>query len=130
MEHRQQLAEALAAHGNISAATHIKMRLTREKQRESARSMRYMLKKLSTGTTTKVQVKDASGNIREVTDKEEMESLILQENEKKYHQTEGGTQLHQPEFIKRLGRYANGPEVDQILLGTFEFSMPKQRKTF
>ena len=28
IEHRQQLAEALAAEGNISASTHIKMRLT------------------------------------------------------------------------------------------------------
>ena len=121
IEHRQQLAEALAAQGNIPASTHIKMRLFREKQRDEARSMRYMLKRTSTGTTTKVQVTDERGTVREVTDKDEMEKLILCENEKKYHQTERGTQLHHPEFVKKLGRYANGPEVDRVLLGNFDY---------
>ena len=97
------------------------MRLTREKQRDDARSVRYMLKRANTGTTTKVQIKDKNGNKREITDKEEMERLILLENEKKYHQTEGGTQLHQSNFIEKLGSYANGPEVEAVLDGSFEF---------
>ncbi|GFH50742.1 hypothetical protein CTEN210_07218 [Chaetoceros tenuissimus] len=80
-----------------------------------------MLNKISSGATTKVQVTDHQGNIREYTAKEDVERLIIHENERKYHQTEGGTEFLQREFLEKLGKYGEGPEVDNVLDGSFEF---------
>lgn len=121
ISHRLSLANALAQRGNISAATHIRMRLKREEQRDVARSARYMLNKISSGATTKVQITDATGTKSEYTDKADVERLIIQENERKYHQTEGGTELLNQEFLDKLGQYGEGPEVDNVLNGTFEY---------
>lgn len=57
VSHRLRLANALAQRGNISSATHIRMRLKREEQRDVARSAN----KISSGATTKVQVTDNNG---------------------------------------------------------------------
>lgn len=72
---------------------HIRMRLKGEEQRDVARASRYMLNKISFGAITKVQVTDHQGNVREYTAKEDVERLIIRENERKYHQTEGGTEF-------------------------------------
>lgn len=97
------------------------MRLKREEQRDVARSARYMLNKISSGATTKVQVTDSNGHTMEYTDKTEVERLIIQENEQKYHQTEGSTDLLSQDFFEKLGQYGEGPEVDDVLNGSFEF---------
>lgn len=58
----------------------------------------------------------------EYTDKTEVERLIIQENEWKYHQTDGSTDLLSQDFLDKLGQYEEGPEVDDVLNGTFESS--------
>ena len=50
-----------------------------------------------------------------------MEEVISPCNESKWHQTEGGSQLHQDKFTSKLGRCGDGPEIDRVLQGNFEF---------
>ena len=52
-----------------------------------------------------------------------MEAVNAPSNESKWHQTEGGSQLHEKEFIDKLGRFGEGPEIDDVLKGNFEFPL-------
>lgn len=95
------------------------MRLKREEQSDVALALRYMLNKIFSGATIKVQVSARNGTTGEYTAKEELERLIIQENERKYHQTEGSIDLLRRDFINKLGSFGDGPEVDDVLKGTF-----------
>ena len=50
-----------------------------------------------------------------------MERVIAKSNEAQWHKTEGGSQLHNIEFTEKLGSYGEGPEVQKILNGNFQF---------
>jgi len=54
-----------------------------------------------------------------LTDKEEVENAIIQSNEFKYHQTEGGSQLLEPCLTCNIGTFDDGPRVNDILDGTY-----------
>lgn len=129
VSHRLSLANALAQRGKLSAASHIRMGLKREEQQDIVRWARYMLDKLSTVATTKVQVTDSNGHTMEYTDKSDVELLIIQENERKYHQTEAGTDLLSQDFLDKLGQYGECPEVDDVLNGMFEFPLNTSQAT-
>ena len=45
--------------------------------------------------------------------------MIAAENEAKYHQTEGGSQLLTELLLKDLGEFGNGPEVIHVLNGSY-----------
>ena len=47
--------------------------------------------------------------------------MIAKSNEAKYHATEGSSQLHQKEFTDRLGTYGDGPQIKEVLNGTFTY---------
>ena len=76
--------------------------------------------KIKGGSTTKVIIKDDMGNKVELVNKVDIERAMSAGNEKVGHQTEGGSQLLTPDFIKRLGNYGEGPDIDSILNGTFQ----------
>jgi hypothetical protein len=57
--------------------------------------------------------------VKELTTKTEIEAAIIEENEKKYHQTEGTSQITSPLLLPLLGKHGEGPAIDQILNGTF-----------
>ena len=72
--------------------------------------IRHMEGKIFGGFTVRVTVVNKDGTTIEYTDREAIEKLTLQTNEKKYHQTEdGGSQLLQDEFIDLFGNYGEGP---------------------
>lgn len=50
-----------------------------------------------------------------------MENVIAPCNEGKWHYTEGGSQFHDSEFTSKLGRCGDGPEINTVLKGYFEF---------
>ena len=47
--------------------------------------------------------------------------MIVKSNEAQWHITEGGSQLHNNGFIKKLGTFGECPEIKNVLEGTFEF---------
>ena len=48
-----------------------------------------------------------------------MEKIIIQSNEAKFHQTEGGSQLLEDDIIATLGSHGEGPHIPNVLQGTF-----------
>ena len=48
-----------------------------------------------------------------------MEKIIATANKRKWHQTEGGSQLVSKAFVEKIGNYGEVPEVKNILDSTF-----------
>ena len=116
--YREKLAQARAAEGNTKAVSEIKSIMHREKQRKTARRVKRALKKTVGMGTTKVHVVN-NGVTSEITNKEEMETAILQENHSKFHQTEGWCPLLNGQLARDLGLMGDGPKVPDVLNGTY-----------
>ena len=63
----------------------------------------------------------ANGSKREITDKKSMDTAILENNEAKYHMTEGGSKLLSPNYVNLFGTFGDGPRVIDVLDGTMEY---------
>ena len=119
IEYRTRLAQAKEAENDIPAATHLPNMNKAEAQRCLFRTIKVVEQKLSSGSTSRVIVTTANGGQKELTTKAEIEAAIIEENEKKYHQTEGTSQITSPLLLPLLGKHGEGPAIDQILNGTF-----------
>ena len=119
LEYRQQLAAAKEADGEIKAATYLRNLNRIERQRRLFQNIRRMEDKQKGGSTNKVVITDEDGLKKEYNNKEEMEKVIAVANEKKWHQTEGGSELLSNEMIELLGNYGEGSEVRKVMQGTF-----------
>ena len=119
MEYRFQLAEAKEAAGTIKAAVHLRNMNRVEEIRTLFRNIRYMEGKIRAGASAQITVTNADGSFSELTDKDEVEAAIIKSNERKYHQTEGGSQLLEPFFTQDIGTCGDGPKVNEILNGTY-----------
>jgi hypothetical protein len=86
---------------------------------QAIRTIKVVEQKLSSGSTSRVIVTIANVGQKELTTKSEIEAAIIEENEKKYHQTEGTSQITSPLLLPLLGKHGEGPAIDQILNGTF-----------
>ena len=121
MEYRNRLAKAKEEDGNLTAAQYLRKLNTTEATRKLFYNIRAIEQKLRAGATTQVQVTKPTGEVRMYTDKEDIEKEICNVNEAKYHQTEGGSQLLQQDFIAKLGLHGEGCEANDVLQGTFNF---------
>ena len=120
LEYRTELALAKEAAGNIKMAIHLRSMNRIEGIRRMFRNIRYMEGKIRGGSTIQVTVTDPDGTVREFTSKSQVEAKIVEENERKYHQTEtGGCQLTDEVFIRQLGTHGEGPAVQSVLDGTY-----------
>ena len=100
-------------------ATEIKNQGLREQQRHITRRTKYTLKRNSRCGTSMIQVK-SGGEIQDITNKKEMEAMIIEENEKKYHQTKQRCPLLTGQLLEDIGLLGDGPRVDNILNGTYK----------
>ena len=119
LEYRTRLALAKEEAGEIEAATFIRNMNALEDQRKLFRNIRHMEGKIKGGNTSKVVVTAPDGSIKEFVTKNEVEGVSAEENEAKMHQTEGGSQLLEDEFIADLGRFGEGPQSNNVLEGTY-----------
>ena len=119
LEYRTRLALAKEEAGEIEAATFIRNMNALEDQRKLFRNIRHMEGKIKGGNTSKVVVTAPDGSIKEFVTKNEVEGVSAEENEAKMHQTEGGSQLLEDEFIADLGRFGEGPHSNNVLEGTY-----------
>ena len=69
--------------------------------------------------TSTVVITSDTGEGKEYRNKKDMEKVITEANETKWHQTEGGSQLYKNCFTTRLRRFGNDPEVQNVLDVTF-----------
>ena len=83
------------------------------------RNIRRMEKKVRGGCTSKVITK-VNGVEHEHTDRTTIDKVCAAENQRKYHLPETGTsQFLEDEFIQDLGHHGEGPEIDNVLNGTY-----------
>ena len=114
----QSLGEAKAEMGQMSAAQAVKNMQRREEQRRNARMIRRVNDKLRSGSVTMVLAPDDDGNWTERTDKIEIETALLQENERRFNQA-NDTPFLVPPLFDLIGPLGLGVHADAILDGTF-----------
>ena len=119
VECHHDLAAAKEAAGNIKAAVHLRNMNRVEATRKMHQNIRYMEGKISAGATAQVTVTSRDGTITELTAKDEVEYAIINSNKRKYHQTEGGSELLSDALVQYLACYDRGPLVEQVLNGTY-----------
>ena len=121
LEYRTKLALAKEEAGEVEAETYIRSLNCIEGQRRLFRNIKVMEENSREGSTSNVTITSNSGETTEYTDKKSMEEVIAPCNENRWHQTEGGSKLHGDIFTSKLGRCGDGPEIDSVLKGNFEF---------
>jgi len=90
-----------------------------EAQRASAWNTKFMLGTTQNGSSTQVTVTNPDGLKSDLIEREDVESAVMRENERKYHQTEGGSQLLDGVFQKDFGSFGEGPAIDEVSQGTY-----------
>lgn len=75
--------------------------------------------KISAGAIAQVTITSHNGTVTELTAKDGVENAIIKSNERKYHQTEGSSQLIPDAIVQDLGSFGDGPRVEQVLNGTY-----------
>ncbi len=93
----ENLAEAMAQKGDSTKEKMIKALREREAQHNSARKIRYLQGKLRSGSTTLVTTTDPEGNKVDITDQQEMEKAILDNNRQTFSQS-----IHTPFYQSPL----------------------------
>jgi hypothetical protein len=83
----ESLAEALAEQGNTKKEKMIQAIRHREKQRDTARKIKYLRGKINTGSTTMVTIQTDKGRKRDLTEKKDIEEAIMKNNQDKYQQS-------------------------------------------
>jgi sRNA-binding protein len=83
----ENLAEAIAERGNTTHAQVLKSLREWEKQRTTAKKIRYLQGKLRAGSTTMVATVDQEGNKTDLTKQQDIEQAILDNNLSKFLQS-------------------------------------------
>ncbi len=135
-EHRstfiESLASALEAHGKGNKATIVRTLLEQEAQRAMFRRIGRILGKGQNLSSTHVTITNEDGSKTDLTKKEDMENAIIDENIKKYHQTEPTCPFHHQPLLDHFGFYGEGPATSSVYLGTYDIpsSVDKYTSTY
>jgi hypothetical protein len=119
MEYRHRLAKAREAEDNIPAALHIRNLTAQEHTRTLFRRIRYLERKMSNPTTSRLVVSDRQEHHREILQRNLIERHLLRANDKKYHQAEGTSQLSKGKLLQDIGALGTGPKIRNILQGRY-----------
>jgi predicted lipid carrier protein YhbT len=114
----EKKAKAIGKETNTDHQTVIKQIIKREKQREAARRIKLTLHKIRKGGVTKVEVELENGDIDEITTKQGIEEACMEENKKKFKQTEQTPCMQEP-LRQLLGKFGDTESCQQILQGQF-----------
>ena len=114
----QKKAKELAKDKSLDDKNVYLQLISREKQRKSARKIKYVLNKVLGGGVTKISLLNHHGQWEEITDKEKIEQGCAIENASKYRQTES-TPCMQGQLATDLGYLGDTASAQQILEGTY-----------
>lgn len=120
MEYRHRLAKAKEEEDNIPAATHIRNLTQQEHTRTLFRRIRYLERKMSNLSTSRIVISDHRGHPREVVKRDQVEYHIMKANNRKYHQAEGTSQLSKGQLLQDIRLFRTGPKVTNILRGNYK----------
>ena len=126
----EQKAMALEETSNLTKATIIKQILTREKQRKAARQVKVALRKMKGNNITTLETSN-NGRKIEYTSKYAIEKICIEENRRKYSQTNSTVGMREP-LRSLLGCFGDTKFCGDILQGTTHFpsSTPQYTKEF
>ena len=125
-DHRQlrnTFLENLAARhedaGKGKKATHLRLLLSLETQRDVFRQLRFYNKSSDNMAIKELRVTNTNGEQVIINDQLSMETSMGEENMRKYHQTEDTCPFFHPNLRTDFGDLADGPCVQQVLDGTY-----------
>ena len=95
-----------------------KQLIDRERVRQSARRIKYTLRKLRGGGVSRVEIPDSNGTTKVITKKEEIEKACMEENNTKYLQT-SNTPFMKGNLLEEIGYDGMTEAGDQILKGNY-----------
>ena len=126
----QTQAEELARKKNQSTTNIYKQIIQREKQRDSARQIKYALKKVKEGNVTTIET-EKFGRTIELSSQHDIEQALIKENQEKYSQTNATISMKEP-LLSLLGPVGDSDFAQQILNGTAQFpvSVPQSSIKF
>ena len=113
-----ELAKALEKKGKGKTAKIVKSLVATERQREMFRKLKVVHEKNKDLSTKYVTVNTPRGKII-ITDKNQMERAIIDENKDKYHQTEGTCPFMKSPLKQHFGDKGIGPETESVLDGSY-----------
>ena len=116
--YRMDLAQAKADAGNSTLAGIIRGLDAKETQRKNWRRIQYTLGTKGGKGTSKIEIELPDGTIKEITDPDEMNEYIVDENREKFHQTRNCPLLFE-QLLADLGLMGDGPEAINVLNGTY-----------
>ena len=116
--HLAALAAALEKKGKGKKAKIVKGLVATEKQRELFRKLKFVHEKNKDLSTKYVTVNTPQGKVI-ITDKQEMEKAIINENKDKYHQTESTCPFMHSPLKEHFGEKGLGPYTEDVLQGNY-----------
>ena len=126
----EYLASSLEKDGQGKKASNIRNLKQIEEQRTTFRRLRHLSKKFGDNlSTTSVIITHEDGTKVEISGKEEMESAIIAENIKKFHQCEESCPFLQPPLSDIFGQYGETSAADEVMKGTFKVPETNNRLT-
>ena len=117
----KQKKNKLVEKGLLKQAKEVENLICQEESRSSHRNIKFAREKMNKQGTHKLTVPDGEdpSQLIEVTEKEDIEEILMQTNEKKFRSAEG-TPLLQDDLYDKLGQRAMTEFGDRILRGEFE----------
>ena len=115
----EELAEAKESNGEGKKAGIIRSLLQIEAQRDMFRRISHIMGKANNNSTTHVSIINENGQKEDITDKQKMEDAIIEENIKKFHQTEPTCPFIQQPLQSHFGFYGEGKATKQVFEGTY-----------
>ena len=110
-------AESIAEDSNVPTDSELKQPIKREKDRHDNRKIKVVLKKIKSNAITTIEVEQDNGSTIELTNRHDIERVCLQENFKKYSQTESTICMQEP-LRSLLGKTGETSFSARILDGT------------
>ena len=117
LNYQEALAQAKAETNDADSVKVLRDLQHRETTRRTYRQIGSAIKDPKC-STTKIHIRTTEG-IKEITQMITMEKYIMEENEEKFHQTEGWSPLLQGQLAKDIGLFGEGPKVQDILDGNY-----------
>ena len=117
LNYQEALAQSKADSNKGDAVKILRELQHRETTRRTYRQIGAAIKDQKC-STTKIHIR-TKGGVKEITHMLSMEKYIMQENEEKFHQTEGWSPLLKGQLAKDIGLLGDGPEVQNILDGKY-----------
>ena len=115
----EELAEATERMGKGKKASHLRQLTMREEQREMFRRLKYICKTTANLATTFVTITNSEGDKTDITEKEQMEETIINENRKKYHQSEKSCPFLKDPLLEDFGDYGEGYATEEVREGSY-----------